>query len=501
MGIVLRVLLLLLGVLVLPFRLPAQSAIVNRVPAVAGTFYAGERSTLRADLASLFARARPSASYPRLAAVIVPHAGYVYSGEVAASAFNQIDPNAQFENIFILGPSHRVGFDGAAVYVSGNFLTPLGTVSVDTALGRELIRRSPLFVDRVDAHRDEHCIEVTLPFLQYHLKRPFTIVPIVIASDDPNTCRSIARLLQPHFSRKNLFVISTDFSHYPSADDATRIDAATADAVCSNSTDRLLAALQANGRKRIPELATSMCGWPAVLTLLAMTEADPDARYHRIQYRHSGDVPGGDRSRVVGYHAIAVTLEQENRSTGFELTKQDRGALLRLARSTIERRVAGQSIRNMDERELSPALKTPCGAFVTLKESGQLRGCIGRFDATEPLYRVVQQMAIAAATEDPRFPSVQKGEMDRVDIEISVLTPMKKISSVDEIQMGKHGIYIKKGNRSGTFLPQVATETGWTKGEFLGHCAQDKAGLGWNGWKDAEIFVYEAVVFGEKEDN
>jgi hypothetical protein len=144
-------------------------------------------------------------------------------------------------------------------------------------------------------------------------------------------------------------------------------------------------------------------------------------------------------------------------------------------------------------------LKTPCGAFVTLKKYGNLRGCIGRFDASEPLYQVVQEMAIASSTQDYRFSPVELKEIPELEIEISVLTPMRHISSIDEIELGKHGIYIKKGNRSGTFLPQVATETGWTKEEFLGHCAQDKAGIGWNEWKDAEVYVYEALVFGEEK--
>ncbi len=163
MGIVLRLLLLSLFGAVLPTHCSAQHDAANRAPAVAGTFYSADRSTLRLDLASLFARSRPSAGYSSLVALIVPHAGYEFSGEVAASAIRQIDPNAQIENIFILGPSHRVGFDGGAVYVSGDFATPLGAVCVNTALGRELIRNSSLFVERTDAHRDEHCIEVVLP--------------------------------------------------------------------------------------------------------------------------------------------------------------------------------------------------------------------------------------------------------------------------------------------------------------------------------------------------
>jgi AmmeMemoRadiSam system protein A len=139
------------------------------------------------------------------------------------------------------------------------------------------------------------------------------------------------------------------------------------------------------------------------------------------------------------------------------------------------------------------------GAFVTLREAGNLRGCIGRFISDIPLYKLICEMAIAAATQDSRFDPVSLREIRRLDIEISVLTPLKRITSPAEIIPGKHGIYIRKGHSSGTYLPQVATETGWTVEEFLGHCARDKAGLGWNGWKDAEVFVYEACVFSEQE--
>ena len=148
---------------------------------------------------------------------------------------------------------------------------------------------------------------------------------------------------------------------------------------------------------------------------------------------------------------------------------------------------------------MTKTLKKSCGAFVTLHKEGKLRGCIGRFVADEPLYEIVQKMSVAAATEDRRFPVVESNELKELDLEISVLTPLKKIDSIDEIEMGKHGIYIKKGFASGTFLPQVAIETGWTKEEFLGYCARNKAGLGWDGWKDADIYIYEALVFDEEE--
>jgi len=170
-----------------------------------------------------------------------------------------------------------------------------------------------------------------------------------------------------------------------------------------------------------------------------------------------------------------------------------------LARKTIEEHVGKLALKPLNASDWSSALQTKCGAFVTLRKNGGLRGCIGRFDASVPLFKVVQQMAVSSSTEDYRFTPVSANEISGLEIEISVLTPMRRIKSIDEFQLGKHGIYMRKGTRAGTFLPQVAAETGWSKDEFLGHCARDKAGIGWNGWKDAELYVYEALIFSEKE--
>jgi len=178
---------------------------------------------------------------------------------------------------------------------------------------------------------------------------------------------------------------------------------------------------------------------------------------------------------------------------------KEKKELLAIARNTIETYLKTGKTSEVNPKDITPAMRENCGAFVTLHKDGALRGCIGRFSASEPLYKVVQQMAISAATEDNRFSVVTIDEMKDIDLEISVLTPMQKINSIDEIEMGRHGIYIKKGFYSGTFLPQVATETGWSKEEFLGYCSKNKAGLGWDGWKEADIYIYEALVFSEKD--
>jgi AmmeMemoRadiSam system protein A len=171
--------------------------------------------------------------------------------------------------------------------------------------------------------------------------------------------------------------------------------------------------------------------------------------------------------------------------------------LLKLARETIVQYVTKGTTPEVDATKLSSTLNTPCGAFVTLNKNHVLRGCIGRFEPNMPLWTVVKLMAVASATQDYRFEKVEPKELSQIKIEISVLTPLKRIKSIDEFILGKHGIYIKDGNAHGTFLPQVADKSGWTKEEFLGHCAQDKAGIGWDGWKTAELYTYEALVFGE----
>jgi MEMO1 family protein len=372
-------------------------------------------------------------------------------------------------------------------------------VKVNTDLADQLIQRNSIFSNRMDAHAREHSLEVQLPFLQYRLKNNFKIVPIVLGTQSPEACRRIAETLRPYLNPKNLFVISTDFSHYPSYADAKNIDQATADAILTGSPNNLVRSMAGYEQKGISNLATCLCGWTSVLMLLYMTEGNSDFTYTQVQYKNSGDTEYGEKNRVVGYNAIAVSLKGKKEPSEFKLSTKDKKDLLTLARITVTQYVKNRTTSEIDEKRLSSILKTNCGAFVALKKHGDLRGCIGRFDASEPLYRVVQEMAIASSTQDTRFLPVESNEVPELEVEISVLTPMRRIQSISEIDLGKHGIYIRKGFRSGTFLPQVATETGWTKEEFLGHCSQDKAGIGWDGWKDAELFVYEALVFSEKE--
>jgi len=480
--------------------LEQSSADQDRQAAVAGLFYPADERQLKQTLIDLFARAIDTQGWPEIAALMVPHAGYVYSGAVAASGFAQLNPQANYDTIFILGPSHRVGFSGAAVYCQGDFITPLGRVAVNRQLGRELIAQSPWFSERSDAHAEEHCIEVQLPLLQHHLKHPFRLVPIVLGDNSPEICQAIGLALKPYLKANNLFVISTDFSHYPGYQSACQVDRAVAQAISSNDTKTLIDTIRSWQASAIPNLATTLCGVSGVLSLLAMTAGDPRFHYHLLHYQNSGDTPGGDRRRVVGYQAMAITRQGDGHGDDppFVLRPEDKATLLAIARQAVTSAANGHLPPPYEPSALSTRLTEFGGAFVTLKRHGQLRGCIGQFGATIPLCSLVQEMAVAAASQDPRFRPLEVSELAATTVEISVLTPLRRIKGIDQFELGRHGITLRLGRRSGTFLPQVALETGWTKEEFLGHCAQDKAGIGWEGWREAEIYVYEAVVFGEE---
>lgn len=473
---------------------------IDRKPAVAGRFYAADAKELSAALAGLFNAAEPCGR-ENVIALVCPHAGYVYSGQVAASGYNQVDPDRKYDNVFVIASSHQVSFQGASIYNLGDYVTPLGKVRVNIELANKLIRENPVLSYNPEADKTEHSLEVQVPFLQHHLKKDFRLVPIVVGTQSAETCLEIAKALKPYFNDSNLFVFSTDFSHYPSYADAQVSDKATCDAIAAGSPEGLMATLDKYRHKNIPNLATNLCGWTSVMIMLNLIAQDPAIKINPVQYMNSGDSKYGDKDQVVGYWSLAVTRNAAAKSmeTSFSFTSDEKILLLQIARKTVEKYVRERRVPDDDPSRYSENLKVHAGAFVTLKEHGELRGCIGRFTSDMPLYRLVREMAVASSTEDTRFEPVKSAEISEIEIEISVLSPLKRISSTDQIILGKHGIYIKKGHSSGTFLPQVATETGWTIDEFLGHCARDKAGIGWNGWKDAELYTYEAIVFSEKD--
>lgn len=453
----------------------------------AGRFYEADAETLRNELASYLSAYADQPTDDNIAAIIVPHAGYYYSGRVAASAYARLNPDHHYKRIFLLGPSHHVWLDGASVSTEYKaYHTPLGDVRVDLTTANALTKADSVFRYNPKAHDQEHCLEVQLPFLQMRFKEVPPIVPIIISTNRMDQLQRIAAALKPYLTPDNLFIISSDFSHYPSYSDAKHVDSLTCEALLSGKTDRFVRQLEANLAAGTPDLQTSACGAFAIITLLEMIDDHFDIQH--ILYRNSGDADNDHSGRVVGYHSFAIVRKQG----AFTLTDDEKRQLKDIARQSILAAFDGKDYvpQNVPEK-----LRTKCGAFVTLNKHGRLRGCIGHIGDDMPLADVVTEMARAAAFDDPRFPQVTRDEWDDISMEISVLTPMQRIHSIDEFTLGRDGLLIRKGYRSGTFLPQVADEVNWTKEEFFGHCSQDKAGLGWNGWRDAELYIYQAIVF------
>jgi MEMO1 family protein len=189
--------------------------------------------------------------------------------------------------------------------------------------------------------------------------------------------------------------------------------------------------------------------------------------------------------------------EMRDEEMNFKLNEVEKSMLLKIARENLDYFFQHGTSLNIDKNQISENLLIEAGAFVTLKINKKLRGCIGRFHSDKAMYLLIQELSLSSAFKDPRFKPLKKKELRDLSIEISVLSPLSEIQSIDEIELGKHGIYIKSDMRSGTFLPQVATETGWNKEEFLGHCSRDKVGLGWDGWKSAQVYIYTADIFSE----
>ncbi len=456
---------------------------VVRPATQANRFYEGNAQRLSQEVDSFLTLHQGRSGSQQVAALIVPHAGYYYSGNVAASAYMTLDPKKQYKRIFLLGPSHHEWLNGASVNTEADYYaTPLGNVRVDRETAEKLTMADSVFFYRPEAHDREHCLEVQLPFLQRRLGDVPPIVPIIISTNDFQKLKRMADALKPYFTDENLFIISSDFSHYPTYEDACEVDARTGKAIESGSVERFIETIEANARSGKLNLATSACGEFAIVTLMLMLDRQYEVKH--LMYQNSGDIGDTDHSRVVGYHSFAILRGEEKT---FSLSDEEKRMLKTIAYESIKER--------LKVKDIPSTLHQKCGAFVSLHKHGRLRGCIGHFGEDTPLYEIVAEMARAAAFEDPRFTPVSREELDDIDIEISVLTPMRRIQSLDEFELHRHGIYIRKGYRSGTFLPQVADEVNWTKEEFVGHCSQDKAGLGWDGWKDAELYVYEAIVF------
>jgi hypothetical protein len=469
-----------------------------RPAAVAGSFYPSDPKELSAMMDDYLARVtEPRISDPILAAV-APHAGYIYSGPVAAYTYAQLKGRG-YKRVVVIAPSHYVAFDYTSIYDGDAYATPLGNVPVDKAFARELQKMSSTMRLSTEGHQfssdaPEHSVEVQLPWLQKVLGS-FEVVPIVMGDQSYESSRALgvalAKLLKKEGKEgETLVLASSDLSHYHVYDDAVTIDHKTLGAL--QSWDYF--SMSRNFQSRIWEA----CGGAPIVAAMIYAERMGANQARVLKYANSGDVTG-DKSRVVGYSAdvLVKTTAAKATDTPFSLTDAEKSELLKLARKSVES-VVGKDVLYEPPASASPILNQERGAFVTLTISGELRGCIGYTSAIKPLYMTVRDTATHAALHDPRFPAVTASELPSLEYEISVLSPLRRVTDIQQIRVGEHGLLMKNGDSEGLLLPQVPTEQKWDRQTFLEQTCR-KARMNANCWKDddTDIFSFTAVVFNE----
>jgi AmmeMemoRadiSam system protein B/AmmeMemoRadiSam system protein A len=473
----------------------AASAQRVRQPAVAGTFYPASRAELRKAVDDLLAGAgAPAVREPALA-LIAPHAGYEYSGAVAARAYALLKGRKPVR-VVVLAPSHVEAFPFTSIYDGDAYATPLGSVPLDKDFAAKLasVDGSIKFSTRGHApvrDRGEHALEVQLPFLQRVLG-DFKLVPIVMGDQRYGACRllgaALARLAR---GSDTLIVASSDLSHFHPYEQANTLDRKTLDAI--REWDYLN--LSRNFEARVWEA----CGGGPIVAAMIAAERLGANQASLLAYANTGDVTP-ERNRVVGYGALALTKSAARAADApsFSLAQPDRDELLRLARISVETAVRDNRLYDYKGTSSQPLMQER-GAFVTLKEYGKLRGCVGYIAPMKPLSFTVRDVAALAAVRDRRFTPVTAAELGQLEYEVSVLSPLRRVLDIGQIAVGRDGLVVRRGDSEGLLLPQIPVEQGWDRATFLEQACL-KAGLPASAWRDdqTDIFSFTALVFGDK---
>ncbi len=473
---------------------PSPTAPPGRIrpSAIAGSWYPADPDELAQMIDEMLAAVEAVDGEP--VALIVPHAGYAYSGPVAAYGFGQLE-GVGYDVAIVVASDHQAPISAPiSVWAEGGFETPLGVAPVDVELAQALLEADPRITFDAAAHENEHPIEIELPFIQRACPG-CSIVPVLMGVADEETVKTLAEALLAVLrdtDKRVVVVASSDLSHYPTYDDALVADGATLSAIETGDPARVRETVVALMAADFPNLETCACGEGPIRVAMHVARELEARQVTLLRYANSGDSPNGDRQRVVGYGAAMFWRYEPP-----PLAQVQREELLALARATIAEYLETDSLPDYETDD--PLLARRSGVFVTLKEHGVLRGCIGHTHANLPLYQAVQQMAVSAATADPRFPPLTTEGLHDVSVEISVLAPFRRVTDVEQIRVGEHGLMIYKGNRRGLLLPQVPVEQGWDRAEYLDNLCQ-KAGLAVDCWQEgATLYAFTALVFGEEE--
>jgi len=457
-----------------------------RAAKVAGQFYPDEPAELRALVQELLDRQPEPVIAKRPRALIVPHAGYQYSGLIAANAYRQLQGH-RYDGVVVVGFTHRMRFDGSSVETREAVQTPLGEIPVDQEAAAILQSFPGITHDEAAHESPEHSLEVQLPFLQVVLPR-FRLVPMLMGGATREEASRLAEALAALSRfRDYLFVFSTDLSHYHPYDEAETLDERTIDAIL-HETPQAVDQLFDRGE-------LEACGRGPIVASLFL--ADRLGYLSRTLFTHanSGDTWVGTQASVVGYAALGMFDRPAQASA--RLSPEAGAALVAGARQTLQASLGQGGSSPAPSLARQQELARASGLFVTLRKSGQLRGCMGRIQTAEPLASSLPAVALEAALQDPRFNPVTSEELPQLHVEVSVLTTPAKLARLEDLVPGRDGVILEHGGRRGVFLPQVWEETGWTRLEFLRELASQKAGLAPDAWQQATLYVFQDQIFAE----
>ena len=476
-----------------------------RPAGVAGEFYPVDPTELTRTMDTLLAHNTVPRVQGPLVAMVCPHASYAFTGPVAAACFAQLK-GRKYTRVIVIAPSHFVNFPFASVYDGDAYATPLGNVPVDQGFRANLAKISADVRISDQGHAQvgkymEHSVEVELPWLQRTLGE-FKLVPIIMGNQNYGLERAVGRALAKAMlaetaeSRaQTLILVSSDLSHFHTYDYANVIDHQTLQGIRDwdyLSLSRNFAMLEHGVQ------TWEACGGGPIVAGMIAAEGLGATHAQILKYANSGDTTS-DKFRVVGYGAVAITRTSAagaNKRTNFALSESERETLIKIARASVESVVRNHKIYWVGPTGL-PHLEEARGAFVTVKEHGKLRGCIGYMTPMKSLAKTVRDVAGDAALEDSRFTPVTARELPFLEYEISVLSPLRRVLDIKDIKVGQHGLIVKQGDTEGILLPQVPAEQRWDRDTFLKETCL-KAGLPPQAWKDdaTDIFIFTASVFG-----
>jgi AmmeMemoRadiSam system protein B/AmmeMemoRadiSam system protein A len=481
----------------------AEPARVVLRSSLAGSWYPADAEALGGQIESFFQKAQVK-PIENVIALILPHAGYQYSGQTAIMGLKTT--SRKYKRIVIIGPSHRVRMeDMLSVPRVTHYETPLGQVPLDVEFTDKLLKYS-LFQNVPQAHKQEHSVQIEVPLLQ-HSQRDIKIVPIVAGTCSLEIINRAGAILRGLVDDQTLVIASSDFVHYgPNygytpfneniSEQIKKLDMGAYEHIARLDSRAFLDYKQKTG--------ATICGYVPIAILLSMLSEPTEAQL--ADYTTSGELTG-DFANSVSYLSIAFSgawgdhPEIKPQANNPELTDEDKKQLLTLARKTMLYALRNRRVPQASELgvTISDAMECSRAAFVTLKKNSQLRGCIGDIFPQRPLYKSVILHAIHACFNDRRFPQVSQDECEDITIEISALTVPEPVASPDEIRIGIDGVVLNKDGHSAVFLPQVAPEQGWDVSQTLTRLSA-KAQLPPDAWKEgASFLVFQAVVFGENE--